>query len=111
MTALTVARAGALISSAVTMSIIAINSGFRADNAFLVPDVAVSLLLVVGALAPTRLARPLLLAAFGMSIGVFLSAASTHIIDDDPYVATVIATILSVIGACIVGRDILKRVA
>lgn len=75
MSLLTLARIVAVPVSAWLIIALTVNPDYRADNIFAVPDFTFSLLLLIAAFLPRRLATPALLAGFYFGAGVITIAA------------------------------------
>ncbi|MFC4123990.1 hypothetical protein [Nocardia rhizosphaerae] len=75
MSPLTIARILAVPVSAWLIIALIVNADYRADNIFAVPDFTFSLLLLIAAFLPRRLATPSLLAGFYFGSGVITIAA------------------------------------
>ena len=77
---LTRARYVAVALSVLTVIGLFINDSLRSDNLFLVPDLLVSGMLLVSASLGRSIAAAALLFAFGLSAGVFTTAAFSYVV-------------------------------
>ncbi|WP_280397835.1 hypothetical protein [Nocardia carnea] len=75
MSLITVARIAAVPVSSWLIIMLTIDADYRADNMFAVPDAAFSLLLLVGAALPVRIAAPALTVGYLFGSGVITIAA------------------------------------
>lgn len=78
MTALRIARTVAVTLATVMIVYLVVSGAIRADNPFLVPDLLLSVLLLVTACLPARWAPPALLFAFGLATGVWTTSLSHY---------------------------------
>lgn len=78
MTVLHIARAVAAILAAVMLVFLTVTGAIRTDNPFMVPDLLLSVLLLVTACLPARWAAPALLFAFGLAAGVWATSLSHY---------------------------------
>ncbi|GAA1981168.1 hypothetical protein GCM10009718_17730 [Isoptericola halotolerans] len=88
-------RAVALALSAATFAFLFIHDTFRLDNLFLVPDLLLCLVLVIGALLPRRSARPVLLAGFAAAAAVFSVSVASYAVRGDLGLASLLGVVLS----------------
>ncbi|SEH03060.1 hypothetical protein SAMN05444920_13269 [Nonomuraea solani] len=73
----------------------------RADNAFLVPDLIISGLLIMSAfLPPAHVVRGMIL-AYGMAAGVFTAAAFSALVRGEPGMVTMVAAAGSLVVAAL----------
>ncbi len=75
---LVIARGVALAITGVMVYYFPTSDAIRSDNPFLVPDLLLTLLLVMAALAPRRVAIPGLLFAFAFATAVYTVSMSTY---------------------------------
>lgn len=73
-------RISAIATAAGTIAFLFIGGDWQASNLFLVPDLFLSGVLVIGALAPGRTMRAILLAGFAIGIGVFSTAVASYLV-------------------------------
>lgn len=78
MTLLRTARIVAAIQATVMTVYFLVTDAVRADNPFLVPDLLLTVLLVVAACLPARWAVPALVFAFGLAAGVWTVSLSHY---------------------------------
>lgn len=75
MSLITIARIAAIPVSVWLIAALTLDAEYRTDNIFAVPDFAFSLVLVVAAFLPRRIAEPTLTAGFFFGSGVITIAA------------------------------------
>ena len=78
MTTLRTARVVAVILATVMIVFLVFSGSIRADNAFLVPDLLLSVLLLSAASLPARWAVTVLLFGFGLAVGVWTASLSHY---------------------------------
>jgi hypothetical protein len=78
MITLRTARIVAVILAAVMIVFLVVSGAVRTDNPFLVPDLLLSVLLLIAAALPARWAVTVLLFAFGLSAGVWTVSLSHY---------------------------------
>jgi ABC-type dipeptide/oligopeptide/nickel transport system permease component len=98
-TALSTARLVAAILAAVMTVYFLVTDAVRADNPFLVPDLLLSVLLVVTASLPARWAAPALVFAFGLAAGVWTVSLSHYAVRGELVDGL---DHLPLIGACVI---------
>ncbi len=86
-----------------------LGNAFRTDNIFLVPDLVLAVLLVAAALSPKRIAPPLLLAAFSLSAGVFMTAFASSMVAGRLNIPSLAATLGSLLGMTLTARHIVRE--
>ncbi|TKG71730.1 MULTISPECIES: hypothetical protein [Prauserella] len=103
---LTSARIVAVAVSVPTFGVLFLNDGFRADNLFLVPDLVLCALLLVGAVLPTRTAQPVLTFGFGFAAGVITTAVFSYVARGalDEGLPTVVVACACVVMATLLAR-------
>lgn len=75
---LTLSRVVAALVGVGTFVFLFLYDSWHADNLFLVPDLVLCLVLLVGAVLPARLARPGLLFGFGLAAGVLMTSVASY---------------------------------
>jgi hypothetical protein len=106
-----IARCVALLMCAIMTVYLAVDGAHRPGNPFLVPDIAVALLLGVGAVLPRRVAAPALLFAFAWTAGVITVSYFTqavrgeHAWDNLALVAAALAMAVALAAAPVIQRD------
>jgi hypothetical protein len=76
----TAARCAAAAISLIMAGYLALDGAHRPDNPFLVPDVAVAVLLAVAGALPRRLAPTALIFAFGWTAGVLTVSVFSYVV-------------------------------
>ncbi|WP_129789378.1 hypothetical protein [Promicromonospora panici] len=72
------ARVVAVLLATVMIVFLVVSGAIRPDNAFLVPDLLLSVLLLIAASLPSRWAATVLLFAFGLAVGVWTASLSHY---------------------------------
>lgn len=98
------ARVVALIVGVSTFVFMFLHGSWRPDNLFLVPDLALTAVLVGGAALPSRRARPVLLAGFGFAVGVLAVSVSSYAVRGELGGASLLGVV-----ACLVAMLALLR--
>jgi ABC-type dipeptide/oligopeptide/nickel transport system permease component len=106
MTVLRTARVVAAILATVMLVFLALTGAIRADNPFMVPDLLLSVLLLVTACLPARWAAPALLFAFGLASGVWTASLSHYAVRGELVDGL---DHLPLIGACVIQSVFLVR--
>lgn len=89
------------------LAVLAVDADYRADNIFALPDAAFSLVLLISAVLPARLAVPGLTAGFFFGSGVVTVAAVDRFARDEPAQAIldlVVAAVYLGVAAWLVAR-------
>ena len=111
MTTLRTARIVAVILATIMLVYLVISGAIRGDNAFLVPDLLLSVLLLVAAGLPARWAVTVLLFAFGLAVGVWTASLSHYavrgeLVDGLDHLPLIAACVIqSVFLVRLLGRD------
>ncbi|GAA0919611.1 hypothetical protein [Nonomuraea longicatena] len=111
MPVIVIARCVALLMCAIMTVYLAVDGAHRPGNPFLVPDVAVAVLLGVGAVLPKRAAVPAMLFAFAWTAGVITVSYFTqavrgeHAWDNLALVAAALAMAVALAAAPALRRD------
>ncbi len=100
-----VARVAATAVSAGTLGVVFRRDHWRRDNPFLVPDLAVCVLLLVAAAAPKRRAGPALLFAFGVSAGVLGTTVASAAVHGRLGVGSLAGLITAAVMSALLGRS------
>lgn len=109
---LKITRGFALALVAVMIGYFATREDVRTtDNPFLVPDLLFPIVLLVGALLPSRIAPPVLLAGFAMESGVILVSFCTHLTKDKFDVGNLALFLVGVVMTGILMRSLSKPAA
>ncbi|MDR7384863.1 hypothetical protein [Promicromonospora iranensis] len=106
MTLLRTARIVAAIQATVMTVYFLVTNAVRADNPFFVPDLLLTVLLVVAASLPARWAVPALVFAFGLAAGVWTVSLSHYAVRGELVDGL---DHLPLIGACVVQSLFLIR--
>jgi ABC-type dipeptide/oligopeptide/nickel transport system permease component len=106
MTVLRTARVVAAILATVMLVFLVVTGAIRADNPFMVPDLLLSILLLVTACLPARWAAPALLFAFGLASGVWTTSLSHYAVRGELVDGL---DHLPLIGACVIQSLFLAR--
>ncbi|WP_066906084.1 hypothetical protein [Millisia brevis] len=103
----TFVRIVAVVLAVGTVAWIPLSGQWRADNAFLVPDLIFAAVLVGGALLPEwRAARAVLLVGYAMAFGVLTTAVATWLIDGRFPVMTVLGALMAAVGTVVLAREV-----
>jgi hypothetical protein len=102
--AVTVARGVALVVAVIMIFYFATSDAIRADNAFLVPDLALTAFLLGTAFLRGRLAVPAMLFSFAWAAGVFTVAWFEYVVRDEYPIAHP-----ALIAGCLVAAGLLTR--
>ncbi|MGK8523857.1 hypothetical protein ACRS6B_20970 [Nocardia asteroides] len=108
----TIARACAVPVSLWLMAALAFDPGYRADNIFAVPDFTFSLLLLIAAFLPWRIALPSLTAGYFFGSGVITIAAFDRFHEGQPIqgaIDSVIAAIYLSVASLLILRTVRTR--
>ncbi|MFI7708486.1 hypothetical protein [Nonomuraea sp. NPDC049480] len=101
----TVARYYAVVLGLGTVGYLFFTGMVRADNAFLIPDLVISALLVATAfLPPAYVVRGMIL-AYGMAAGVFTAAVFTSLVRGELGVVSMAAAASLVVAVLLVARQ------
>lgn len=104
---LPVGRFVAVAVAVPTLAVLFLDEGFRADNLFLVPDLALCAMLVVGAVLPRRYAIAVLPLGFGFGAGVITTAVFSYVSRGAPLEGIrtmVVAAVCLVMAALLAAR-------
>ncbi|MBL7253284.1 hypothetical protein [Paractinoplanes lichenicola] len=104
MTALTIARTAAVLTAVGTVGYLFPAGLFRTDNIFLIPDLLLSLLLLLAAAAPARYAVTDLLCAFCFAGGVLVTAVSWYAVDGRVGPGALLGAVTSAVMAAVLIR-------
>lgn len=104
MPTLRAARAVAVVLAVATFAFLFVHDTFRTDNVFLVPDLLLCAVLVVGALLPDRSAAPVLLAALGAAAGVYSVSVASYALRGSLGWASLTGVVLAVAAVVALSR-------
>lgn len=104
-----VMRIAALGTSVGTIAFLFIGDDWRLENIFLIPDLAVSLVLALGAALPRARAYPLLLAGFAMGSGVFATASAAYFVEGRVGIGAGIALATCLVAGAVGLRRLLRK--
>jgi hypothetical protein len=98
------ARAAAVAVALGTTAFLLLGDNWHADNPFLVPDLALAAVLLVGAALPRRWAAPTLVAGFGLTAGVLGVSVSTYAVDGRIGAASALGVVTAIAMAALLLR-------
>ncbi|HEY0691102.1 MAG TPA: hypothetical protein VGD71_18940 [Kribbella sp.] len=101
-------RVAAVALSAGTFLFLFLNSSWRRDNLFLVPDLILCVLLLVAASLPARHAVPVMIFSFGLTAGVLMTSVSSFAVDGRLGPASLASAIAAVVMAGVLIRTHLR---
>ncbi|WP_159037032.1 hypothetical protein [Streptomyces specialis] len=101
---ITFGRIVALVVGVATVAFLFLRDNWRTDNLFLVPDLILSLGLVLAAAAPRQWARTALLLTLGIGAGVLMTSVSAYAVQGEIGLASLAGAV-----ACAVGGLLLIR--
>ncbi|TDC53085.1 hypothetical protein E1212_06610 [Jiangella ureilytica] len=102
---ITVARVVATGTSIVTLVYLFLHDSWRADNVFLVPDLVLCAVLLVGAVLPPAWAGTVLLSGFALAAGVFGTSVSSYAVDGELGVPSLAGAVGCAAMTVLLGRD------
>ncbi len=102
---LLIARIVAVAIAVGTFAFLFINNSWRADNLFLVPDLILCALLVLGAALPARHAHGALLFGFGYTAGVLSCSVASYAVAGQLGAASLLGAVTATVMAAILWRQ------